>query len=1060
MHAALAASPTAEDDETFTEAARSFAQTAVSLVYDAKNHVLRAADPQAESAAPSVVLFPAGLRAARAPIPYIVKVCVNGGTVGKLNIRVVREETRGMFINVAEADSCGYNAAWIAETHPGGEIDLVVWAAPEKVCEHGMGPESEKFHGKEDCARAVLEVDVDGAVASVILSMIGTAPLFTVKCDKSVGAGSPCRQALGVKSSSTATDIMFYPAVANSAFDERRVTITNITAGAAPLIVNVILVDSAGDAYEIREDDDEDNDDEDSGITGEAIRDDSEGGADPKPVFVIPIGGNKSYSFVVRYKENAGDPLVVDCLGHAAVRLPVFVSNVTSHTVDKDLLHPFDHVINLIRPASRPLRITRYPLQNLPVDELHRQQLLTPTKGVPSKLAGPTLMKTQLSLTPLIQNLPPKTSAISSHQPVYDELQPQRSMLAYDELNGDDADVTITYGDDYADDDNDRCRDLAMDDRFTMATPTCMYDSMNNQGLSFEHDIDDLGLAGGYGLFDPGESPLFLVPSGPDGHFLAEAKLGEHELLEIDCGVSPEQAPLLETRNFAARLHMPRELVDAGALIIGPDDMDAIVPFLNASKVPVRVLVSRRSARYADIAVALHFDETTYSDIDTILQPGDVVQLDVSRKTVNSCSHTISLRCVTADPSLPKQRRTKYEIPVIVHAPTAHFRPPTDCATDRPAIAFYGCALARGEQARTQVVRIYNGSDATLSILVLIENERRFGSIESTGEKVSAGTPSPGAFEIVGHVASAVAPLQSASLSVAFHGLADAFLFSGDLRISVGDGLSLKHRTVPLFGYGGASDLQEKIIPAIPSRCDIKGINAETEAAGRQCVVENNGTRPGLVKYSAWDWREQKEVLTRHLVGPGLAIALDIPLAPMPSDYASDLDNTVCTGLYGRIELVDDIMQSRILYCEKETVSGEHGFDWSAVHGKGRLDAFHYDDRVMEMICAKRVSSIIIDPETHLPAISTQSPAPLSRWGVEYQNARNQSGQHVHYTMGDRVVVVNRDFCEPLEFFASGAEPRHGVVPPLGEATLYVHRVDVEVRARGEKVEAESMVHI
>lgn len=270
-------------------------------------------------------------RAARVPLPYAIRLTIvdEHGPIRPISVRLERffEETPTMFLAVinGDIDCCAdksEEAFGVPNSdslkHALAENCLTFWAAPDTI---------EIPHGakKQGLGRMLLTVTDDEYTDHEIPITISVTP--TEPCISVVAPGYPGRD---IRSE---TNISF---AEHNHDSEALVTVRNETEGDAPVLLNVVLEDSAGGTFSI----------------GEA----SEEKVNCIPL-LIPSGSARS--FRTRFETRPELTLRRRYYGSVLIKYAFVMLGDKTLGQDFELYQYFDHVLNLTSSVGNPAARTR-----------------------------------------------------------------------------------------------------------------------------------------------------------------------------------------------------------------------------------------------------------------------------------------------------------------------------------------------------------------------------------------------------------------------------------------------------------------------------------------------------------------------------------------------------------------------------------------------------------------------------------------------------------------------------------------------------------------------------
>lgn len=492
----------------------------------------------------------------------------------------------------------------------------------------------------------------------------------------------------------------------------------------------------------------------------------------------------------------------------------------------------------------------------------------------------------------------------------------------------------------------------------------------------------------------------------------------------------PRESPSSPVR---PRICIPRWAKEAGQLEMQSEMLVADFSVVNSCTETLRMAASLSPNRARRAGV--HLKE---QDEVTLVAPGEHFDMGLERIGRGEEQYlTLTIRCATLrfdedEDSLcdgpnrrRRVRRSKYEFSVYVAAlpePNQDLLAP-DFATDRPAIAFYGCMeeCAEGRVKMVDEIRVFNSSSNTVPFSASLKSVVARDSARNNEEVAHIAEPP---FTIA-PLPDIIPPRSWVAVTVRFNVPNDSTYYCGELQISIG---RQKDHRIPLFGYGGSSRITTDI--------------SEADTPEATALISNEGTRPALVDVTFSDTEQ-----TRIHVGPG--DVAQVRLAPETLEDLVDSEDSTSSCEGGRefamITSRDDILESRLNFMtsEREPEAWDN-FSWGSAHPASV--AFHYDCRALEFY-GRSCTSLLLDNASGIvhavPSESQSSARPPAAFSATFVPVGNGGAT-------ERVIVHNLDGRQPFEFVAEGCEPAKGRLPPFGDAELMVVAASVIVSGRGE----------
>jgi hypothetical protein len=965
------------------------------------------------------ICLDAGVRATRVPLPYAINLWTGDGASGAVKVRILRNECEGAFVSLVQG-----RVERRAEDAAGSPdpVALMFWAAPTG-----------------DSAQVVLELEVDGSFVVLSVDMQGVQARFHV-------GGAEKHSA-----------VQFSPGVAH---DDRTLTVTNATDGDAPLILSLYLADSAGGAFQLVPEsaDDREEDGEivvllpaGASYAFEAVFDAATAAADPSARRSLATSPPTARTPSTPSSSPASPltPSRERVLGLAKIKIPAFVSGDPSHAVDRDLLHYFDHVIDLVRPpAAAPFAAELNADLSPARAATAGQEAEAAEGGVQAEEEGDEDGTIGFEEEPLLATAERRAT-------VGEALEVDAAGAAHATATTAASATGGAYEEDYEDHDNDQCRDLDVL-QYAGAFPAAVdntasftFDAGPGVELgAFDFLADYHGEGGGLLPLGFRQSSCSLM--GEDGYLLTPSELPPFPptderaatvsaclpMAEADTSDDGESAPV------QPRIRLARRCVAAGGMEVGSGALAAHFSIANSCAAPLRMTASL-PATAATVACV----ELLQQRQEVLVQPGERLELQIVR-TARGRAHgsTLTIRCATAPADGRRRRRVKYEIPLHVFelALPAKDLVPSGFATDRPAVAFYGCVEECSEDVvkMADEIRVFNGTPVSVPFSAKIAHVVAH-DVGGGGARLAP------AFTLGGPVPDMIAPRSWVPVTVLFCAPNDESYFCGELQLSVGP--QADHR-IPLFGYGGSSDV----------RVHVEDAEGGSRPPEQQAVVVNRGTRTATVDISCAGAVDAPP--EQHRVAPGGTVVL--PIAPRSPAAAAAASAPRELAL---ITARDDILESRVRHVADQDDDGV--FDWDAAHASA--SAFHYDGRALDFYGRQCTllsypagsTAVAAAPDA---ARSSRGVLPPHRFAATYMptaapgaggGGAGDSAPAVGAAAGARVVVHNLDARRALSFAAAGCEPARGRVPPFGDAELYVcgGRVEVCAPARDATLRADDM---
>lgn len=480
------------------------------------------------------------------------------------------------------------------------------------------------------------------------------------------------------------------------------------------------------------------------------------------------------------------------------------------------------------------------------------------------------------------------------------------------------------------------------------------------------------------------------------------------------------------------RIRIPRWAKEAGQLEMQAEMLVADFSVVNSCCETLRMSASLSPNRARRAGVRLKRQNEV-----TLVAPGERFDMGLERIGRGEERYlTLTIRCATLrfdededscdEPSRRRRvRRSKYEFSVYVAAlpvPNEDLLTP-GFATDRPAIAFYGCMeeCAEGRVKMVDEIRVFNGTCNTVPFSACLKSVVARDSARSNEELAHIAEPP---FTIA-HLPDIIPPRSWVAVTVRFNAPNDSTYYCGELQISIG---RQKDHRIPLFGYGGSSRVTTHI--------------SDPNSPEATAVISNEGKRPALVDVTFSDAEQ-----TRIHVGPGDVALVRIAPETLEDLVDSEDSNSSCEGgrEFAMITSRDDILESRVNFMASDSEpEAWDNFLWGRAHPASV--AFHYDCRALEFY-GRSCTSLLLDNTggiVHAAPSEVQSSArPPAAFSATFVPVG-------HGGATERVIVHNLDGRRPFEFVAEGCEPAKGRVPPFGDAELMVVAANVVVSGRGE----------
>lgn len=441
------------------------------------------------------------------------------------------------------------------------------------------------------------------------------------------------------------------------------------------------------------------------------------------------------------------------------------------------------------------------------------------------------------------------------------------------------------------------------------------------------------------------------------------------------------------------KLKMPRRIREKGVV-------------MNASQGSLELPLMNASAEVVELSVTVENVGDNGDEIGTMVTPnylvigaGEKARLTMVRTSSLGGENLVVLRAATMG---THPARVNYRVPAHVAESVMRVEASTEFSVDRPTMSFYN----PGEKTREWCVRLRNGTDRATRYRMWI------GEGCGTLHK-SNGEP---AFKIIGPATGIIQPERFASLRVAFNGGDVVQHFHGRLNLHVGE----QRDFMPLFGYSGASDV--RLFP--------------TEL-GYVCA-RNNGTRSGFIVITGPEINAADCVSVKAVLAPGEEREFVAPYGTGSVIYVGD---EIARSRQRRAEELRHVSQedtndgeedsSRLFggdFDGEDTANDTEGFDWWA---EDKFSLF-YSGRLLDHN-TKRYVFNLNDSERPMFVATTST---------------SQSGWTATVNEGF-VHIENLEVAKEVSFEVDGAEPRCGVIAPLGDAMLAAFRESVEIRGLG-----------
>lgn len=456
------------------------------------------------------------------------------------------------------------------------------------------------------------------------------------------------------------------------------------------------------------------------------------------------------------------------------------------------------------------------------------------------------------------------------------------------------------------------------------------------------------------------------------------------------------QNPFTNVSAGRPKLKMPRNIREGG-VVMNPNQGYVELPVLNASAEVVEVSVTVESMRERD--------HDQGSDVSTTVTPNYVVigaseqaRLTMMRTSSAPAESFIVLRAATMGLNA---MRMNYRIPVHIAKSVMRVEACSEFAVDRPTMSFYNPS----RKSREWQVRLRNGTAQPAPYRVWIGEG--CGNLHS-----SNGDP---AFQVIGPTSGIVKSEEYATIRVCYEGKDAVQHFHGRLNVLVGEQTDF----MPLFGYSGASDVR---------LC--------TNELGYVCA-RNVGNRFGFIVITGPESNASQNSNVKAVLAPGEEREFVAPYGSGSVIYTGDeiarsrerrAEELRCLGEDDSHGSDDSCELFRGEFEGEDAACDVEGLDWWA---EDKFSMF-YSGRLLDHNTKRYVFSLK-DGETAL-LVQTDSP---SRHGW----TASVTDGFVH--------IENLEAEQEIYFETDGAEPKYGVIAPLGNAMLAAFRENVEIRALG-----------
>lgn len=489
------------------------------------------------------------------------------------------------------------------------------------------------------------------------------------------------------------------------------------------------------------------------------------------------------------------------------------------------------------------------------------------------------------------------------------------------------------------------------------------------------------------------EIELFNVPDqrGSHGTRRNQASLSSFSSALTITGGTSLSAMGAISRDARPKLRLPRKIQKNGVLLVAGAG-SVLFPLCSGTKSEMEVEIQVKPAEDSNVCVKA---EPSF----LVLHSGQRAEVVFSRYSASEGKMNVFLVCRSLK---HPEDVTSYRVPLTVES-ASRISSSKRFSIDRPTLTFYN----PDEASREKRFRVFNGTSRREAVQIWI------GPREEGEDKDNLGS----AFKLLSPAMGFLEPQTSLNVDVFFNGGEETEYHYEDLNIKMGHQVE----TVRMFGYNGGSEIQMEF----------------TE--DKVLRARNVGCRYGFVLITGPEHESEDAFAEKAVLAPGEELEFEMPYGSGSLIYTGDeisrirfctaliVDPTRCTDHVEQKKLFSDWFQGQ----ERATAAENLHFTTEKKY------TLHYASRMFYL--GLQQFSFDVDHERVLPTTASE------RNREQNWRASMDRDGFVH--------ISNNDPVESLAYEMEGADPKRGVIPPLGDARNAPYRERVTVRSRGVTLE-------
>lgn len=415
----------------------------------------------------------------------------------------------------------------------------------------------------------------------------------------------------------------------------------------------------------------------------------------------------------------------------------------------------------------------------------------------------------------------------------------------------------------------------------------------------------------------------------------------------------------------------------------------AILPLFNATSSPITVTFELKKYPSSKTAAII-------SQNMLVLEPQQRTKVVITRLSAKQGHMRIIIASYLRG---AVKLSTVYHVPLYLEACRNRLPAATGFAVDRPTITFYNS----NSQYQTCSLRVLNGTYGSVPFKVWIGGEK-------TSDKDKAAV-----FQIISHTKGTVEGRKSITVQVRFNSSHPVQHYRRMLYISMANNTD----KIPIFAYTGSSSVRLSLLE------------------GGMFRAENLGVRSGFVVLSGPEVHSEDNVTEKIVLKPNEKKDLISPYGSGTIMYTGDeiARSRFCRAVRLSPDARNEVGDEMVLFLGdfkgEEGARTTEGLHWP----RDTRHSLHYAGRLL----GNSIRRYRYDPDQgHIIADRRSTD------DVGWQASVDANG-YVH--------IQNYDRENKLKFSCKGAEPSSGLIPPLGDAKLAAFVEQVQILARGTRVD-------